>query len=71
MGTIIPFRCFGCPRFHRKRCNKSNVIGEIYYADFRYEYDKQMKLYGCRIELASFNDKIEREYIFKYWSMFN
>jgi hypothetical protein len=31
------------------KIKKSNVIQEIYYADFRNEYDKQMKLYGCRI----------------------
>ena len=53
------------------KINKSNVIEEIYYADFRYEYYKQKKVYGCRIELGSFNDKIQQEYIYKYWSMFN
>ena len=53
------------------KINKSNVIEEIYYADFRYEYDKQKKLYGCRIYLGLFNDKIQQEYIYKYWSMFN
>jgi hypothetical protein len=53
------------------KINKSNVIEEIYYADCRYEYDKQKKVYGCRIELGSFNDKIQQEYIYKYWSMFN
>ena len=37
------------------KIKKSNVIQEIYYADFRNEYDKQMKLYGCRIELGSFS----------------
>jgi hypothetical protein len=50
--------------------NKFNVITEIYYADFRYEYDKQLKLYGCRIELGTFSDKIQEEYIHKYWSIF-
>jgi hypothetical protein len=53
------------------KINKSNVIIEIYYADFRAEYDKQMKQYGCRIMLGSFDDKIEEEYIYKYWSMFD
>lgn len=52
------------------KINKLNVIEEIYYADFRYEYDKK-KLYGFRIELGSFNNKIQQEYICKYWSMFN
>lgn len=53
------------------KINKSNVIEEIYYADFRYEYDKQKKLYGCRIQLGSFNNKIQEEYIYRYWNMFN
>jgi len=53
------------------KINKSNVIIEIYYADFRAEYDKQMKQYGCRIMLGSFDDKIEEKYIYKYWSMFD
>jgi len=53
------------------KIKKSNVIQEIYYADFRNEYDKQMKLYGCRIELGSFSDEKQEEYIYKYWSMFN
>jgi hypothetical protein len=44
------------------KINKSNVIIEIYYADFRAEYDKQMKQYGCRIMLGSFDDKIEEKY---------
>jgi hypothetical protein len=53
------------------KINKSNVIEEIYYADFRSEYDKQEKLYGCRMELGPFDGKIRQEYIYKYWSMFN
>jgi hypothetical protein len=53
------------------KIKKSNVIQKIYYADFRNEYDKQMKLYGCRIELGSFSDEKQEEYIYKYWSMFN
>ena len=53
------------------KIKKSNVIQEIYYADFRNEYDKQKKLYGCRIELGSFSDEKQEEYIYKYWSMFN
>jgi hypothetical protein len=52
------------------KINKSNVIEEIYYADFRHEYDKQKEQYGCRIELGSFDNKIRQEYIDKYWSIF-
>ncbi len=52
------------------KINKSNVIDEIYYANFRNEYEYQLKLYGCRIELDSFSNKIQEEYIFKYWNIF-
>ena len=48
------------------KINKFNVIKEIYYADFRYEYDKKIKLYECRLQLGSFDNKIQQEYIDKY-----
>jgi hypothetical protein len=52
------------------KISKFNVINEIYYADFRKEYSKQLKLFGCRIELVSFSNEIQEEYIGKYWNMF-
>ena len=53
------------------KINKSNVIREIYYADCRYDYEKQLKLYSSRIEVGSFSDEIQEEYISKYWNIFN
>ncbi len=26
MSAIMLFRCFGCPRFHRKRCNNTKFL---------------------------------------------
>lgn len=57
-------------REYNVKINKFNVIYEIYYADFRNEYSRQKELFGCRIELGSFTQKIQEEYIHKYWCMF-
>lgn len=53
------------------KINKSNVIREIYYADCRHDYEKQLKLYSSRIEFGSFSGEIREEYISKYWNIFN
>ena len=53
------------------KINKFNVIKQIYYADCRYEYDKKLKLYGCRLQFGLFDNKIQQKYIDKYCSMFN
>ena len=47
--SIISYLLIEKPFRNNIKINKSNVIIEIYYADFRAEYDKLMKQYGCRI----------------------
>lgn len=54
------------------KINKSDVLEQIYYADCRTEHSKFYKQ-GCLISFLDYrtNDKIQCEYIQKYWSMFN